>query len=376
MMKKNDLVVLQNSITTVPSGGEVRLYNLLLRLRNDFSLVLFGYFSNAEMNSILQITPYIRYKYYDFLSIYLSYILRSIDLAIRIVKFRWVPCTIYSSSDFFPDTIPSFLCKSKKNRWVQSIFHFYLKPSEREGNYFKNFLAYYAQKFSFFLIKKKSDRIIVINDLVKDNLVKLGFLEEKIFVSSCGINIDYFDNLSKLDYGYDTVCISRLNPTKGIFDLIEIWKRVCEQRNSSRLAIIGDGRKEIYAKMKHLIKKYDLQNNVDILGYLPNDNAYQVVKSSKLFVFPSHEEGWGISIAEAMACKIPVVCWDLELYDTIFADRVDKIEKYNYDAFAEKVLLYLYSDLLCKAQGEENYRFIKKYSWDKVAEREKQILQS
>ena len=39
------------------------------------------------------------------------------------------------------------------------------------------------------------------------------------------------------------------------------------------------------------------------------------MKSSKLFIFPSYEEGWGISITEAMACGLAVVCYDLKAYD-------------------------------------------------------------
>ena len=44
-------------------------------------------------------------------------------------------------------------------------------------------------------------------------------------------------------------------------------------------------------------------------------DALSVVKSVLVFVFPSHEEGWGIAICEAMACGLAVVAYDLPAYE-------------------------------------------------------------
>ena len=71
--------------------------------------------------------------------------------------------------------------------------------------------------------------------------------KEKIKLSYNGISLDYINKtkiFSKIP-SYDGVFLGRLNYSKGIMDLIEIWKRVIKKNSQLKLAIIGAGPKEI-----------------------------------------------------------------------------------------------------------------------------------
>jgi len=102
------------------------------------------------------------------------------------------------------------------------------------------------------------------------------------------------------------------------------------------------------------------------LGYLDNNLAYSVLKSSTLFLFPSHEEGWGMIIAEAMASGVPVVAWNLKVYDYIFEDFIIKIKENNIDEFSSMVVNLLCNNDITRRISDNGLNFIKKYDWNNI----------
>lgn len=285
---------------------------------------------------------------------------------------------IYSSSDLFWEVIPAYFFKTRKKsiKWVQVIHHIYPDWRKRPGRKAVNFFGYYLQGFSFWLIRKKADKIIVLNNIVKNDLMQMSFSENKIFVSSNGIDINHFENMEKAELVYDGVFLARLSYSKGIIDLIEIWKNVCRELSQAKLAVIGGGSKETKNFLIKKINDFNLKKNIDLLGFLEDDEAYPILKSGKVFLFPSHEEGWGVAIAEAMACGLPVVSWDLPTYEEIFGNYTMQIKENDVGLFSKKTLDFLKDEEKRREFGGKGKEFIKKYSWDNVAEKELEIIKS
>lgn len=283
---------------------------------------------------------------------------------------------VYASSDLFWEVIPAFYFKIRKKniKWIQTIYHIYPDWRTRPGNKATNFFGYYLQKLSFLLIKNKADKIVLINSLAKNDLKKMGFSENKMAVSSVGIDAKYFENIPEAKPAYDGVFLARLSHSKGIFDLIEIWKNVCGELPGAKLAIIGGGGEKTKNILSKKIRSYNLEKNVDLLGFLKDEKAHQILKSGKVFLFPSHEEGWGIAIAEAMACGLPVVSWNLPVYGEVFEKYILQIEENNIKHFAKKVIELLKNGGLIRETGRNGQNYIKKYSWDDVAKKELEII--
>lgn len=283
---------------------------------------------------------------------------------------------IYSTSDLFWEVIPAFLhkTKNKKIEWVQIIHHIYPDWKKRAGNGIVNFFGYYLQRFSLGLIRRRADKIIVMNNSIKNKLLLREFNEKKIYVSSNGINFDYLDSLKRDDVSYEGVFLGRLSASKGVSDFIPIWKKVCEKMPAAKLAIIGGSEKHAKADFMQKIKESGLENNIDMLGFLGDDEAFSLLKAAQVFLFPSHEEGWGIAIAEAMACGLPVVSWNLPVYKEIFEDYTITVTEGDIGLFAEKVIELLKNESLRRDRSARGRDFIKKYSWDEVAKRELEII--
>lgn len=76
----------------------------------------------------------------------------------------------------------------------------------------------------------------------------------------------------------------------------------------------------ILEELEELVKKYIIQNNVHFLGRKHREWFYPKIKKYDLFVLPSISEGFGLTLAEACAAKIPVLTCDLPGPMEVIAD--------------------------------------------------------
>ena len=103
--------------------------------------------------------------------------------------------------------------------------------------------------------------------------------------------------------------VARLVKEKGYLELFEALKRVSSQFSDTLLLIIGpkELEKEDAIDIK-IVKKYGTEDNVVFLGErIDIDEIYPLMD---IFVLPTHREGVGASILEALAMEIPVVVSD------------------------------------------------------------------
>ena len=72
-------------------------------------------------------------------------------------------------------------------------------------------------------------------------------------------------------------------------------------------------------------------------GFLPAAEYYAKIKEAKILFAPSHEEGWGIAVCEAMAAGLPVVAYDLPAYRKIYSGAYSAVPCFDHAMFAHAV---------------------------------------
>jgi glycosyltransferase involved in cell wall biosynthesis len=93
---------------------------------------------------------------------------------------------------------------------------------------------------------------------------------------------------------------------KGQHILIEAIKIVKERGiDTIRLFFIGEGESEKY--LKEMVKNFHLDDIVSFLGTRTQDFIFQNLCQYDLLVQPSIYEGFGLTVTEGMAAKIPVL---------------------------------------------------------------------
>ena len=227
-------------------------------------------------------------------------------------------------------------------------------------------------------IKLFCNKIITVSPVVKHYLIRKRFNKNIIHMSANGVDVEYMMKLKPYEDDncyYDAVFLARLAPSKGIFEIPEIWSKVVERCPNARLAMIGNGTPEVKKELQGIIEKYHMERNIQMLGYLENEEAYRFLKSSKVFLFPSHEEGWGISIAEALSCGLPVVAYDLPIYKYIFKYGVFEAPKGNVEKMAELVCDLLMNENLRSNSATKGQNFVlNHYDWNAVSEKELRLI--
>jgi glycosyltransferase involved in cell wall biosynthesis len=102
--------------------------------------------------------------------------------------------------------------------------------------------------------------------------------------------------------------VSSLWPYKNCDGLLRAWALARGQLGDRQLAIVGPGRDEKYVAQLHsLAAELGIAADVVFVGGVPLEETVAFYRAADVFVYPSHNETFGLPILEAMACGCPVV---------------------------------------------------------------------
>jgi len=275
---------------------------------------------------------------------------------------------VVASSHFLFDVVPVlFLSRKEKARSYVYVHHIISNQRGRRGGVMAQ-LSQLNERVSLALIKKFFAGVIVVSPLVAEELIHRGFKREQLMVSSNGVQLDFITSIPEQAKKYAAVFVGRLTEHKGIFDLVKIWDTVSRIEPDAKLAVVGSGPEK--ERLVSAIKGANLEKSIDLLGYLTEEDKIKVLKQSRLFLFPSPEEGWGIVIAEAMAAGLPVVAYDLPAYTKVFPKGMVKIALGDWEKMAGETVKLLANDdqrLLLALEGQA---LVRDYDIELVADKE------
>lgn len=101
----------------------------------------------------------------------------------------------------------------------------------------------------------------------------------------------------------EIVFVGAMNERKGCEVLLDVWTRICKRHGDWRLTFVGDG--PLRAKLEKKVSEGKIER-VAFEGY--QRDAVKYFRRSKIFAFPSRQEGWGLVLTEAMAAScVPIV---------------------------------------------------------------------
>lgn len=111
--------------------------------------------------------------------------------------------------------------------------------------------------------------------------------------------------------------LARLHPRKGVDRLLTAWRDGGMPDRGWRLVVAGGGEAAYVAQLKAQARALGLENEVHWLGHVDGQVRQDAFGAADLFVLPTLFENFGLSIAEALACRIPVITTDGAPWATI-----------------------------------------------------------
>jgi len=106
--------------------------------------------------------------------------------------------------------------------------------------------------------------------------------------------------------------LGTLEPRKNLTRLVDAfarWREIDPVAQDVALVLAG-GRGWCYDEIFRRVRDWGLEKAVHFPGFIPNADLPHWYRAAEAFVYPSLFEGFGLPVAEAMACGTPVICSD------------------------------------------------------------------
>ncbi|WP_019505647.1 glycosyltransferase [Pleurocapsa sp. PCC 7319] len=128
----------------------------------------------------------------------------------------------------------------------------------------------------------------------------------KIHVVHCGLDELFLKHqLTPIPDNSQLVCVGRLNEQKGQLILLEAASQLAREGLEFKLTFVGDG--DFRPQVEHAIAELELENQVEITGWVTNSQVSQYILNSRAMVLASFAEGLPVVMMEALALGRPVI---------------------------------------------------------------------
>ncbi len=116
--------------------------------------------------------------------------------------------------------------------------------------------------------------------------------------------------------------LSRIHVKKGADLLIEAFAQAATSDASLHLVMAGPDSQGLQAQLQAQAQKLGIAGRITWTGMLQGELKWGAFRAADAFVLPSHQENFGIVVAEALACGVPVLISDkVNIWREIAADQ-------------------------------------------------------
>ena len=223
------------------------------------------------------------------------------------------------------------------------------------------------------LIKAKtishfSDKIVFVSKFTRDKFLKITKVPERkiaiiyngIDLKNCEKPIDVEKKRAELGIKNNEFVIgnvANLYPVKGQIYLLKAAKKVIKEFPNTKFLLIGRG--ELEEKLKKEAQNLGIAPHIKFLGF--RNDVKELLKIMDVFVLCSLSEGLPLSLIEAMASKVPVVCTNVGGIPEVIEDGINGflVPVANSIILAEKIIYLLKNKTLSNNFTLYGYQKIK-----------------
>ena len=226
-------------------------------------------------------------------------------------------------------------------------------------------------------VMRAVERVVVGSEFaIRQAAAELGVAREQFSVVPYGVD-RRFRRAPKpaallaqhgLDCKVVALFLGGLKERKNLFFLLDVWREVARAREDARLVVAGSG--PLQVPLERYAAKLRLDGRVVFAGYVQESAKVEYYNLADLLLFPSAMEGFGLTVAEAMSCELPVVVSDRGSLPELVVDGEGGflVDPSDHDAFVRKTLLLCADPMLRKKLGAANgERVDRLYRWDHCA---------
>jgi glycosyltransferase involved in cell wall biosynthesis len=136
--------------------------------------------------------------------------------------------------------------------------------------------------------------------------------------------------------------LSRIHEKKGCDLLIQAFGKIAASVPDMDLVMAGPDSAGLQAKLMTMTHNLGIAHRVHWPGMLKDDSKWGAFRSCEAFILPSHQENFGIAVAEAMACERPVLITNkVNIWPDIVHGKSGIVEEDTLEGITQLLQRYL-----------------------------------
>ena len=216
------------------------------------------------------------------------------------------------------------------------------------------------------ILKIKAEKIKVIHS---------GFspLEANLFNSFDKKDRELFFKKHKLEAFLEKgfiLYLGNIEPRKNLVNLIkayELWRRKIAKDDLVLPLVLAGAKGWKTRAIFSAWQKSNFKNDIFFLSYVNDAERELLYSKTKLFIYPSFYEGFGLPPLEAMARSLPVITSNISSLPEVVADSALMIDPNDPLEMSEAITLVLEDENLRQELIKRGLKRVESFSWEKTA---------
>ncbi len=244
---------------------------------------------------------------------------------------------------------------------------------------------------------KWASGIISVSENTKKDLMKLyGVAENKIKViyEGCNNNFEFrisnfesnqndknskiktleFYSKFKIQNSKFLLFLGRIEERKNIGNIIEAFEILKEKYNIQHKLVLAGKPGFGFEKIQNKIQETKYNNQIISLGFVSEEEKWELLKNAEVFVFPTQYEGFGIPILEAQSVGCPVVASNNSSIVEVAESSALLVNPQSPSEIAEAIYEIISNQPFKKDLINKGLENVKRFSWEKCAREVAEIL--
>lgn len=224
---------------------------------------------------------------------------------------------------------------------------------------------------------RRAKRVIAVSQATAADLnVLLGVSPAKIAVIYNGVDARFRPYpLAAVEemrqrQGWPTsfiLMLGTLEPRKNHLVLLQAYARYRHLAAHPLPLLIGGGKGWFYEIIFAQVETLDLAAHVHFLDFVPAEHLPWLYNAADLFVYPSRYEGFGLPVAEAMACGLPTITTTASSLPEVAGEAALTLDPDDSEALAHSMHAVLQHPDRRAAMREAGLAQARRFRWPDTA---------
>jgi len=217
----------------------------------------------------------------------------------------------------------------------------------------------------------KAFRVLTVSEFSRQRIISWARMsEDRVVNIGNGVDACYRPDVEPYSPGYKyLLCVGNRKEHKNEARVLEAFARA--GIDPAILLIFTGNPSE---KLMSLSRNFDVEERVEFLGRVPEEDLPGLYRGALALVFPSLYEGFGLPVVEAMACGTPVLTSNTTSLPEVAGDAALLVDPTSVSQITAGIERLCLEPELRRKLSEKGLQRIKLYSWDKVADKVKAVL--